>query len=97
MDYSDIQTIEHDVLVVGAGGAGIRAALVHRRGGHRAWGGFRACGFGATRVDVAGAPGEGFYSALPGERHTVPRAEMYALIVVLRETRRGSPQGQAPP
>ena len=27
MDYSDIQTIEHDVLVVGAGGAGIRAAI----------------------------------------------------------------------
>ena len=27
MDHSDIQTIEHDVLVVGAGGAGIRAAI----------------------------------------------------------------------
>ena len=27
MDYSDIQTIEHDILVVGAGGAGIRAAI----------------------------------------------------------------------
>jgi len=27
MDYSDIQVIEHDVLVVGAGGAGIRAAI----------------------------------------------------------------------
>ena len=27
MDYSDIHTIEHDVLVVGAGGAGIRAAI----------------------------------------------------------------------
>jgi len=27
MDYSDMQTIEHDVLVVGAGGAGIRAAI----------------------------------------------------------------------
>ncbi|MEA1881046.1 MAG: fumarate reductase/succinate dehydrogenase flavoprotein subunit [Candidatus Marinimicrobia bacterium] len=27
MDFSDIQTIEHDVLVVGAGGAGIRAAI----------------------------------------------------------------------
>lgn len=27
MSYSDIQTIEHDVLVVGAGGAGIRAAI----------------------------------------------------------------------
>ena len=27
MDYSDIQTIEHDVLVVGAGGSGIRAAI----------------------------------------------------------------------
>ena len=27
MDYSDIQTIKHDVLVVGAGGAGIRAAI----------------------------------------------------------------------
>ncbi len=27
MSYADIQTIEHDVLVVGAGGAGIRAAI----------------------------------------------------------------------
>jgi len=27
LDYSDIQTIEHDVLIVGAGGAGIRAAI----------------------------------------------------------------------
>src|SRR3989338_10600342 len=27
MDISEIQTIEHDVLVVGAGGAGIRAAI----------------------------------------------------------------------
>ena len=27
MDFSDIQTIEHDILVVGAGGAGIRAAI----------------------------------------------------------------------
>ena len=27
MDFSDIQTVEHDVLVVGAGGAGIRAAV----------------------------------------------------------------------
>ena len=27
MDYSDIQTIKHDILVVGAGGAGIRAAI----------------------------------------------------------------------
>ena len=27
MDYTDIQTIEHDILVVGAGGAGIRAAI----------------------------------------------------------------------
>ena len=27
MDYSDIQTIKHDILVIGAGGAGIRAAI----------------------------------------------------------------------
>jgi len=27
MDVAEIQTIEHDVLVVGAGGAGIRAAI----------------------------------------------------------------------
>jgi len=33
MDYSDIQTIEHDVLVVGAGGAGIRAAIECASGG----------------------------------------------------------------
>jgi len=33
MDYSDIQTIEHDVLVVGAGGAGIRAAIECARKG----------------------------------------------------------------
>jgi len=27
MDFTDIQTIEHDILVIGAGGAGIRAAI----------------------------------------------------------------------
>ena len=27
VDISDIQTFEHDVLVVGAGGAGLRAAI----------------------------------------------------------------------
>ena len=27
IDLSEIQTIEHDVLVVGAGGAGLRAAI----------------------------------------------------------------------
>ena len=37
IDLSEIQTIEHDVLVVGAGGAGLRAAppedalLIHKR------------------------------------------------------------------
>src|SRR3990167_5397153 len=33
MDISEIQTIEHDVLVVGAGGAGIRAAIECARQG----------------------------------------------------------------
>lgn len=33
MDYSDIQTIEHDILVVGAGGAGIRAAIESAQNG----------------------------------------------------------------
>ena len=27
LDISEIQTIEHDVIIVGAGGAGIRAAI----------------------------------------------------------------------
>ncbi|MCS5623273.1 MAG: FAD-binding protein, partial [Candidatus Marinimicrobia bacterium] len=27
MNISDIQTIEHDVIIVGAGGAGLRAAI----------------------------------------------------------------------
>jgi len=27
MDVSELQTIEHDVLVIGAGGAGLRAAI----------------------------------------------------------------------
>jgi succinate dehydrogenase / fumarate reductase flavoprotein subunit len=33
MDISDIQTIEHDVLVIGAGGAGLRAAIECSRHG----------------------------------------------------------------
>ena len=27
MDVSELQTVEHDVLVIGAGGAGLRAAI----------------------------------------------------------------------
>ena len=43
LDVSEIQTIEHDVVVIGAGGAGLRAAIEcsaagpeHRRGVARA-------------------------------------------------------------
>jgi succinate dehydrogenase / fumarate reductase flavoprotein subunit len=33
LDISEIQTIEHDVIVVGAGGAGLRAAIECARQG----------------------------------------------------------------
>ena len=33
MDVSELQTVEHDVLIIGAGGAGLRAAIEASRAG----------------------------------------------------------------